>query len=352
MDTAPAPLRFAMIGAGQISQGAAGEITALPNVRLVGVADPSTERAAALAGKYGATPVADLAGLTALGVDAVYIAVPNALHADLAERALRAGMHVILDKPFAISHAEALRAATAATDAGKILMLGMNQRFTREARRARAIAASGRLGRIYHAKAFWLRRAGAPKIGTWFTNKDLAGGGALLDIGVHVLDLALCVLNRFDPVSVTGQTYTMFGHRGLGEGGWGMSERSGGRFDVDDFATALVRFADGTTLQLEAAWALHQREANRHDVQLYGDEGGLSAMTGELFRFGAQPGEYHIEQSPAIALAEPGGNRFSHFVAVIRGTEANAIPVAQSLAVQRIIDGIYESTRTGREVRL
>jgi predicted dehydrogenase len=354
MTTAPAPssIRFGIVGAGQISQGAAGELAGMPGIRLVGIADPSAERAGALASKHGATACADLAGLLALGIDAVYIAVPNAMHAPLAVQALDAGVHVILDKPFALSVAQAETVVAAAKRSGKTLMLGMNQRFTREAQRARAMVASGRLGRIYHAKAFWLRRSGSPKIGTWFTNKDLAGGGALLDIGVHVLDLACFALDRFDPVSVTGATYTSFGHRGLGEGGWGMSERSGGRFDVDDFATALIRFSDGMTLQLEASWAMHMREGTRHDVQLYGEDAGLSAISGELFRFGEGKGEYVIEQNPNFTVASPDGSRFRHFIAVLRGQEQPCITPAQSLAVQRIIDGIYASCRTGTEVRL
>jgi predicted dehydrogenase len=353
MSTFPAtPLRFGIVGAGAISQGAAGALAGIAEVRLVGIADPHAGRAGALAAKHGATAVADLTALLGLGVDAVYIAAPNALHADLAVQALDAGVHVLLDKPFAMNVTQAERVATAAARAGRHFMLGMNQRFSREGQRARALIAAGRIGTVYHVRAGWLRRSGSPKIGTWFTNKDIAGGGALLDIGVHVLDLALWAMDRFDPVTVSGQAVTRLGQRGLGEGGWGMSDRAGDRFDVDDFATALIRFADGATLTLEASWALHMPDATRHDVLLHGTEGALSAVTGELCAFGAVPGEYLRLATPTATLPYPHACRFRNFVATLLGTEAPCVTLAQALTVQRIIDAIYQSSATGREVVL
>ena len=151
-------------------------------------------------------------------LDAVYVAVPNAFHEEVAVQALQAGKHVLLDKPFALNTQAAENIVAAAEAAGRTLMLGMNQRFERNVQSAKALIADGRLGDVYHLKAFWRRRAGIPRMGSWFTNKSVSGGGALLDIGVHVLDVAMHLIDNFRPVSVSGATFTRFGNRGLGEG--------------------------------------------------------------------------------------------------------------------------------------
>lgn len=347
-------IRLGMIGAGQIAQFTAREFTGHPRCEVVAVADPSAERAGALAARVKAAAVYESAEdlLARDDVDAVYIAVPNALHESVACAALEAGKHVLLDKPFALSSAAAQNIARSAEAAGKTLMLGMNQRFERNVQRARQIVRQGRLGDIYHAKAFWRRRAGIPRMGSWFTARSVAGGGALLDIGVHVLDVALHLLDNFEPVSVSGATFTRFGNRGLGEGGWGQSEREHADFDVDDFATAIIRLGNGVVITLEAAWALHQDTGNDHDVLLYGDDAGLAVYSDRLFEPG-ENGEYHIIQNATTAPIDyPHCSRAQHFLNVLLGDEAPIIDVTQSLAVQRILDGIYQSATTETEVRV
>jgi predicted dehydrogenase len=228
----------------------------------------------------------------------------------------------------------------------------MNQRFRAESQRVAELVRNGKLGQVYHAKAFWLRRSGIPKLGTWFSSKALAGGGALYDIGVHLLDLALFALDRFDPVSVSGQTYSVFGPRGIGEGTWGLSDRAHQQFDVDDNATALLRFADGATLVLDVSWAMHQKEPERMNVLLHGSEAGAGIYPGELYRFGSEPGVYETSTLPDSPLPYPHCNRFHNFIGSILGTEEPCVTPAQALAVQRILDAIAESSRTGREVML
>jgi len=166
--------------------------------------------------------------------------VPNAFHAPLATAALEAGKHVILDKPFALYLAEALRVAEASRKSGRLFMLGTNQRFEEGPQKVKALAEKGYFGKIYHLKASWRRRSGIPRLGTWFGNRKLAGGGCLLDIGVHMINLALYVAGVFDAECVTGAVYTRFGNRGLGGGTWGASEPEAMPFDVDDFSKALV----------------------------------------------------------------------------------------------------------------
>jgi predicted dehydrogenase len=348
-------VRLGIIGAGAISGYACRDLAAHPEVRIVAVADVSEPRRESLASRYRiertfATPEALLEDD---GIDAVYIAVPNVHHAPVALAALAAGKHALLEKPFAFDHGAALEVAAAAARSGKVFMVGMNQRFERVAQKTRLLVESGRLGDVYHVQAFWQRRAGIPRIGSWFGNKSIAGGGALLDIGVHMLDLSLHLVGNFRPVTVSGATYTRFGNRGLGDGAWGLSERVHGVFDVDDFATALIRLDGGTTVSLTASWAAHQEQGNAQDVVLYGTEGSAAVYADRLYRAGDVPGEYVTVQGPAAgALPYPHASRFHHFVNVVLGTETAAIPVSESLAVQRILDAVYESATAGREVAL
>ena len=192
--------------------------------------------------------------------------MPNAFHAPLATAALEAGKHVILDKPFALYLAEALRVAEASRKSGRLFMLGTNQRFEEGPQKVKALAEKGYFGKIYHLKASWRRRSGIPRLGTWFGNRKLAGGGCLLDIGVHMINLALYVAGVFDAECVTGAVYTRFGNRGLGGGTWGASEPEAMPFDVDDFSKALVRLKGGVSLDVDESWACHPRRrgALRH----------------------------------------------------------------------------------------
>jgi len=347
-------IQLGMIGAGHIAEFTAREFKRHPSCRIVAVADPNESRGKALAAEFGAehTYTEPESLLESQAIDAVYIAVPNVHHESLACAALNAGKHVMLEKPFALNAAAAERVIEAAEGNDRLLMLGMNQRFNRNVQRARQLCLNNRFGEIYHVKAFWRRRAGIPRLGSWFTNRSMAGGGALLDIGVHVLDVALHLLDNFQPLSVSGAVFSRFGNRGLGEGGWGKSERLHDGFDVDDFATALIRLAGGAVISLEAAWALHQSESNDQDVVLYGEGAGMAVFTDRLFE-PAGNGEYHVIQGPAAPpISYPHCSRAEHFINVLLGTEDPIIDPSQALVVQRLLDAIYESARTGREVLL
>jgi len=356
MATMSRELRFGVLGAGQISRIACQEIKRHGAARIVAASDFHPGRLSELSAELGGlrTYPASEALLADPEVDAVFIATPNAFHAPLALAALAAGKHVLVEKPFATSAAEAAEVVALAKRTGKLLSVGMNQRFRPDSQRVAALVRAGELGHVYHAKAFWFRRAGIPKLGSWFGNKALAGGGALYDIGVHLLDLALFVMDRFDPVSVSGQTYSTFGPRGIGEGGWGLSERSHATFDVEDGATALMRFRDGATLTLDVSWAIHQREPDRMNVVLHGSEAGASCYPGEHHRFGSGE-DADAYQTTALAetpLAYPHANRFHNFIAAVLGTESLCVTPEQALSVQRVLDAIYESSRLGREVML
>jgi predicted dehydrogenase len=347
-------IKFGFIGAGQISHSSAASINSHPRATLVAAQDTNAARLKELEAKFGvANTYATAEELFAdNNLDAVYIATPNKFHVPLALQALEAGKHVILEKPFAMNYPEALQAAETARRLGKVLTLGMNQRFEKAPQTVRSLIEAGTLGEIYHTKAHWLRRAGIPKLGTWFGNRELSGGGCLYDIGVHFLDLSLYLMDNFDPVSVSGATYTKFGHLGRGEGGWGKSEASEIVFDVDDFATGFIRMANGATLSLDVSWACHAEEDDRADVHLYGTEAGAHAMKGRIFRQDPETGEYLVVQNPKAEIRYPHCDRFHNFINHLVEGEELCVSLDQALTVQKILDAMAESAASGREVRL
>lgn len=347
-------LNFAFIGAGQIAHHSAPSIKKHPRATLVAAQDTSAPRLQELCAAH-AIPKAYATAeelFSDPAIDAVYIATPNKFHAPLSIQALEAGKHVILEKPFAMNYAEAAQVAETVRKTGKTFTLGMNMRFSPVHQQIKAVVEHGDLGEIYHAKAYWFRRSGIPKLGTWFGSRELAGGGCLYDIGVHLLDLCLYVSDNFKPVSVSGATYTKFGHLGRGEGGWGKSDKAGIKFDVEDFATGFIRFENGLSVSLDVSWACHAEEHNRNDVHLYGTEAGALVMSGKTFRRDENSGEYHFVQELQTPIRYPHADRFHNFINHLLDGEELCVPIEQALIVQRILDAIAESATTGREVRL
>ena len=348
------PISFGFIGAGAISHWAAKAVQSHPLGRVVAAHDPHAERLAELCKTFEIPSAYSTAEelLADPAVDAVYIAVPNKFHVPLAIQALEAGKHVILEKPFALNASEAERAVGAARKSGRVLTIGMNQRFEENSQTFRMLAAGGVFGEIYHAKACWLRRSGIPKMGTWFGSRDLAGGGCLYDIGVHVLDLCLYVIDNFEPVSAFGATYTKFGHRGLGHGGWGKSENSGVPFEVEDFASGLIKFANGCTVSLDVTWARHAEANDRVEVELYGTEAGGNVYANKVFRKDSVLGAYHTIENSKVTIPFPHKDRFHNFINHLHGTEDLCVTMEQALVVQRILDALAESARSGGSVKL
>ena len=348
-------VRFGFIGAGAIAHYAAADVLSHPHAKLIAIHDLHMGRLNMLQKKHSIKFAHEAAEelLANKSVDAVYIAVPNKFHIPLTIQALKAGKHVILEKPFAMNAAEAEKAIATAKAAGLVLNVSMNQRFSADSQKIKHLVEKGVLGDIYHAKAYWMRRTGIPKLGTWFGNKKVAGGGSLYDIGVHMLDLCLYTINNFEPVSVVGATYTKFGNRGLAEGGWGMSDPINAPFDVDDFASAFIRFANGATVVLDTSWACHQADWNRDNVHIFGTEAGATVRPARLFRADPRPpASYEVLDDLQVALKMPHQNRFHNFINHLRGEEELCVTTRQALVVQKILDGIAESNRTGKEVRL
>lgn len=344
-------INFAFIGAGMVTEGAAKEVAAHKLGRLQAIYDLHEGRARAVAEASGIARVCASRDelLKDESVDVVYVAVPNRFHAETAIAALEAGKHVILEKPFAMNYEEALQVAETARAKKLSLLIGMNNRYNVNAHKLRRMIGQGDLGDIYHAKAFWFRRRGIPKLGTWFGNKALSGGGCLNDIGVHLLDLCLYTIGNFEPVRVSGQTYTVFGNRGLGEGGWGRSDAENITFNVDDFATALIKMKNGATVSLDLSWAAHIPESNRMDVQLFGSEMGASLMPPKLLSPLPNRSAYAIEEGFTADADGIPVNRFHNMIDHLIGGQELLVKVEEALVVQKILDAVQKSSESGTE---
>jgi predicted dehydrogenase len=346
------PINVAVIGAGAIGQDHLASFARHPGARVVAVAEVSPERGREAAVRFGIPElVQDYRKLLSRDdIDVISIALPNYLHAKVALQALKAGKNVMLDKPMATNARDAAKLVAEAKRQGVLFMVGQNFRFNAETQTAKAVVERGTLGEVYHAKTSWSRRAGIPRIGSWFTQKRFAGGGCTYDIGVHALDRCLYLMGEFDAAAVSGQTFAKFGPRGLGNGGWGKSEIDPKAiFDVDDLSVALIKLKSGRTVLLEASWAAHGPEVDVNATQLFGTEAGLMLPPVHLFR--RVRGGYITEEVDLLPPAV-NTNRMVHFIDCLLGRAKPLVKPAESLAVQKILDAIYVSARTGKEVRI
>ncbi|MBW3636825.1 MAG: Gfo/Idh/MocA family oxidoreductase [Armatimonadetes bacterium] len=340
----------AVIGAGAIGFSHIDSFQKHPDARVVALAEVSPERGREAADKFG---VPDLVSdyktlLSRDDIDVVSIALPNYLHAPVALEALQAGKNVMLDKPMATNAADAAKLVEEAKKQGTLLMVGQNARMTPQVQTAKRLITRGDLGEVYHCKTAILRRSGIPRIGSWFTQTQFAGGGSTYDIGVHALDRALYLMGEFDAVSVSGQTFAKFGPRGLGDGNWGKGEIDPNKpFNVDDLAIALIKLKSGRTVLLEASWAGFLD--NFDGTQLLGTEAGLKIPTMEMQRNSA---DGYVTETVELLPTLVDSNRMVHFINVLQGKEEAFVKPEESLALQKILDAIYESSRSGQEVRI
>jgi predicted dehydrogenase len=211
---------------------------------------------------------------------------------------------------------------------------------------------NGSLGKIYNAKVGWFRRKGIPGWGTWFTKQEESGGGPLIDIGVHMLDLAFYFMGNAKPVSVYGSTYAEFGPKKRGIGTWGTPDWSGS-YNVEDLATALIKLEDGSTLSLEVSWAVNMDTDSNHFIHLMGSEGGASII-GNKGKLLTETFERASEVELITPAKDEGGRiRVSrHFIECIREGKTPSTSAMTGFTNNLILDAIYESSRTGHEVIL
>jgi predicted dehydrogenase len=255
-------------------------------------------------------------------------------------KAMRSGAHVHCEKPMAVSSEGAKKMTAVSRETGKVLMVGVQRRFGAEAQYLKEYIESGGLGNIYRARAVWVRRRGIPGLGGWFTTKELSGGGALIDIGVHVLDLALWLMGFPSPTDVCASVGARFGNRN--RGGRPAPHRkagTGGTFDVDDFAFAHVNFAGGSSLCLETSWAGYIKK-DTVAIELWGDDGGARLFPLEIFKD-------HLDQPidilPTLANTNLHTLSVRHFVNVLQGREELVSLPEEGVKALELIEMIYHS---------
>ncbi len=288
--------------------------------------------------------------------DAVFITTPNRFHEEYATSALEAGLDVLLEKPLAHTVESAERIAEAAADAEGFCMVGFNNRFASPVQVIKDQQDAGRFGEVTHIEANYVRRRGIPGRGSWFTSKSVAGGGALIDIGVHAIDLALYFLDHPEIVEVSGTTHSNFGARDdyAFVHMWGEDAGPEG-FDVDDSASAFIRDASGRTVSLEVAWATNRPPNNEFVVR--GTEAGATfdrASDELVIHEAGRAGGNHLSDA-AIETRERDSHAAEQAVfleAVAAGEQPAINTVEEGLTVQRVIDAIYRSSEEGRAIRL
>ena len=348
------PVRVGIVGLGNIGHYHADRLLDL-GADLVGGLDIQAEARRRFAEKYNVNTFEEADQLYAQ-TDAVVITTPNRFHEQYTVEALEAGTDVLLEKPLAHNLESARRIVSAAEEAEGFCMVGFNNRFATPIEVIKHYQGEGRFGEVKHIEANYIRRRGIPGRGSWFTNKGVAGGGSLIDIGVHAIDLSLYFLDFPEIVEVSGITRSEFGNRedySFIEM-WGDDVGPEG-FNVDDSATAFVRCADGRTVSLEIAWATN-RPAN-DEFHIRGTEAGahFDRADHELtFYEAAKGGSDHLSNTDIETRAndthKSEQRTFLRAVAEERAPERNTLE--EGLSVQRVIDAIYRSSESGRAVRL
>lgn len=341
-------LRMGVVGLG-MGRGHARGYLSHPQAELVALCDMDAEKLAAEAREMGVEQTySDAAEMfKRADLDAVSIAVPNKFHAPLTIAALKSGLHVLCEKPMARTAQEAERMLKAARAAQKNLMINFSFRFSDMSYALKEQVDAGVVGDIYFGRSVWHRRRGLPKFGGWFGIKEMSGGGPLIDLGVHRLDLALWLMGYPEPIVVSGSTYDPLARK--------LAKKERKQFDVEDLACGLIKFDNGATLILEASWALNIHENEHMITSLYGTKGVLvQRNVGGGYDFEAEilteEGESHFTKK-LDRRTQRAPSSYHEFVNSILEKRAPIATGEHGLKVMKILDGIYKSAATGKEVR-
>lgn len=345
-------LKYACIGAGGIARK-----KHLPGysvddrVHTAAICDSNLPAAHELAANYDIAHVySDYKEmLTEEKPDIVSICTPNHSHAAIAVEALKRGCNVHIEKPMAINPAEAELITSVAKDCGKLVLHGLNKRYLGQSLLIRKLIEEDFFGEIYKASCGWERSSGIPGTGRWFTNRALSGGGALIDLGVHYLDLALSFMGNHPVTSVEAATHSIFGP-GSGRIRRGYRSDPKGIYDVEDHASGFVRTENGATLNFVFSWASNIERELRH-LELVGTKAGVRVENGELRLF-RQYGGTMFSLSPDEATMPEDMNECEHFVSCILHGEPVLTSAEEGVHLIRIIDALYRSAASGDRVFL
>ncbi len=283
-------------------------------------------------------------------LDGVSVCTWNSVHMDASIAALEKKMGVLCEKPMAINANEAIKMQEVAKKNNSLLMIGFVRRFGNDTEIAKDFIDKGNLGDIYYAKAKYLRRSGSP--GGWFKDKRYSGGGPLIDLSVHVVDLVKYLANNPKPISAYGVTYSNLGpNRAKGASGYLVEDGDQYQFNVEDLALAMIKFDNGMTLFVETSFNLNIKK-DENSIELFGTKGGLKISPDvELY---TELADRFVDVSchGASALSFTGlfEREIAHFVDCLRG-ETSCISTGQDgLEIMKIIDAVYESARTNKEI--
>ncbi len=342
-------LRVGVIGLG-MGRHHVSEYQKHPEVEVAAVADMNGAILEEIADRYKvASRYTDAEEMLAReGLDIVSVATPNKFHHDLTLSALKAGAHVLCEKPMAMNAEEAQDMLDAAAAAGRRLMINFSYRFTEQSMALKTQVDSGILGNVYFGRTVWHRRRGMPGFGGWFGQKALSGGGPLIDLGVHRLDLALWLMGYPQPVWVMGGIYNPIGSA--------LAVKLGKTFDVEDLAAGMIRFANGAMLVVEASWAANRKEAEFMETQLYGTKAGLvQRNTDETYKFEAElfqeinGAQFDLKLRPPFP---PVSSAMVHFVDCILNDKPHLADGREGLLVMQILDALYRSAAEKQPVSI
>jgi predicted dehydrogenase len=345
----PQQIRIGVIGTGGISRSQCKYLSQIDEVEVVAGADISEEALSSFAEQFECEHTFedyhDLVQLDEL--DAVTVCTPNFLHAEPTIAALKAGKHVMVEKPMAMNADEARAMVDAAEAAGVTLTIGFQWRLGPQAQAIKQYSAEGHLGQVMYARVQTLRRRGIPSWGV-FGRKDLQGGGPLIDIGVHLMETAHYLMGEPRPVSASANTWTYLGDREpTTPGKWGKWDHT--TYTVEDLAVGMIRFDNGAMMAVESSFAAHI-EKDCFDVTLMGDRGGARLMNGELFTDMAgrmvNISPQNLEDYHAMEA------KIENWVGVLRGETENECPAESGLTVQKMLDALYRSAEEGKEVEI
>jgi predicted dehydrogenase len=342
-------LNIGIIGAGGIGRHYVNMFRKVPGTRVIAAADVSKKALAETAKMDSAIRcLSDYRELLKIReVDAVVVCTPNKLHVEPTVSALASGRPVLVEKPMAMNAAEAARMCKAAQKARRLLMIAFQWRFSPAAQMIRKALDAGKLGRILYVRCQALRRRGIPSWGV-FGQKHMQGGGPMIDIGVHNLEMAHYMIGRPAPVSAVGSCYTYIGNRkpeALAPwGGWDYKT-----YTVEDLAVGMLKFRNGATLVIESSFAAHI-EKDVWNVTVMGEKGGATF----------DPPALHLDDAGYMFNCTPShvGNwdgfqrKVEHFVDCVRkGVKCDA-PGEDGLVVQKMLDAIYQSAEKGKPVAI
>lgn len=347
-------LKVGVVGVGGIARSHMPGWAASEDAEVVAGSDISAEALERWGALYGVKKLAsDPAELfNDPDIDIIDVCTPNRYHAPIAIAALNAGKHVICEKPLAPTPGEIRQMIEARDSAGKLLMTAQHFRFRGDSQALKAELSTGTLGEVYHARSWMLRRGWLP-VRPGFIYKKHSGGGPTIDVGVHILDLTLWLMDNPQPVAVSGVAKAPLALREGAFSAWKLAPVPQD-MDVEDFAAAFVRFENGATLVLETSWLLHH-DTPGEDTQiwLYGTEGGCHWPTTKILETNYETKQF---SNRFLQLTqdkmEPHALECVEFAKAVNEGAPSPVPAEQSLQVQEILDGIYRSQEEGREVRV